>query len=111
MSLLEVRDLAVQFRVGQGLVRAVDGISFSVDAGEAVGLVGESGCGKTTTALGICRLLPANGEIGGRQVLFEGEDLVPLKRGAFRRRRWTDISIIFQGAMNSLNPVISVGDQ
>ena len=111
MALLEVHDLAIEFRIGDSPVRAVDGISFDVNEGEAVGLVGESGCGKTTTALGICRLLPANGQIVGGRVLFQGEDLVAMKRGSFRRRRWVDISLIFQGAMNSLNPVISVGEQ
>ena len=111
MALLEVRDLAIHFAIPGGVVRAVDGISFDVEAGATLGLVGESGCGKTTTALGICRLLPENGRIVGGQVRFEGEDLLSLRPGAFRRRRWAEISLIFQGAMNSLNPVISVGDQ
>src|ERR1700693_2209198 len=111
MSLLEVSDLAVHFDIPGGVVRAVDGISFDVEAGASVGLVGESGCGKTTTALAICRLLPENGRIVGGQIRFEGEDLLAMRRGAFRRRRWMDISLIFQGAMNSLNPVIPVGDQ
>jgi peptide/nickel transport system ATP-binding protein len=112
MALLEVRDLAVEFTVASGRrARAVDGISFDVDEGEAVGLVGESGCGKTTTALAITRLLPANGRIAGGSVRFAGEDLTALDPEAFRRRRWTDIAIIFQGAMNALNPVRRVGDQ
>jgi peptide/nickel transport system ATP-binding protein len=111
MSLLEVRDLVVQFDVPGGVVRAVDGVSFDVRTGESVGLVGESGCGKTTTALAITRLLPANGRIVSGSVRFDGEELTTLKRGLFRRRRWRDISLIFQGAMNSLNPVIRVGDQ
>jgi oligopeptide/dipeptide ABC transporter ATP-binding protein len=111
VALLEVRDLAVQFDIPGAVVRAVDGISFDVEAGATVGLVGESGCGKTTTALAICRLLPGNGRIVGGQIRFEGEDLLAMRRGAFRRRRWMDISLIFQGAMNSLNPVIPVGDQ
>ena len=111
-GLLEVRDLVVEFTVGDGRVaRAVDGISFDVDAGEAVGLVGESGCGKTTTALAIMRLLPENGRIAAGSVLFDGEELGALEPGAIRRRRWTDISIVFQGAMNALNPVRRVGDQ
>jgi peptide/nickel transport system ATP-binding protein len=112
MALLEVRDLAVEFTVASGRrARAVDGISFDVDEGEAVGLVGESGCGKTSTALAITRLLPANGRIAGGSVRFAGEDLTALDPEAFRRRRWTDIAIIFQGAMNALNPVRRVGDQ
>jgi oligopeptide/dipeptide ABC transporter ATP-binding protein len=111
VALLEVKDLTVEFRVPGGSVRAVDGMSFHVEAGEAVGLVGESGCGKTTTALAITRLLPENGRLAGGSVIFDGEDLTTLKRGPFRRRRWTDMSIIFQGAMNALNPVVRVGDQ
>jgi oligopeptide/dipeptide ABC transporter ATP-binding protein len=112
MALLEVRDLAVEFSLGNGrAARAVDGITFDVDAGEAVGLVGESGCGKTTTALAITRLLPENGRIAGGSVWFDGVELSALDPDTFRRRRWTDISIIFQGAMNALNPVRRVGDQ
>jgi oligopeptide/dipeptide ABC transporter ATP-binding protein len=112
VALLEVRDLAVEFSLGNGrAARAVDGISFDVDAGEAVGLVGESGCGKTTTALAITRLLPENGRIAGGSVWFDGVELSALDSDTFRRRRWTDISIIFQGAMNALNPVRRVGDQ
>jgi oligopeptide/dipeptide ABC transporter ATP-binding protein len=111
MALLEVRDLVVQFKIPGGRVRAVDGVSFDVDTGESVGLVGESGCGKTTTALAIMRLLPENGKIVGGTITLDGEELVGLKRGALRRKRWKEMSIIFQGAMNSLNPVQRVGDQ
>ena len=111
MALLEVRDLVVEFDVPGGAVRAVDGMSFDVAAAEAVGLVGESGCGKTTTALAIMRLLPENGRIASGSVRFDGEELTTLKRGPMRRKRWTDISIVFQGAMNALNPVRTVGDQ
>jgi oligopeptide/dipeptide ABC transporter ATP-binding protein len=111
MALLEVRDLVVEFRVGDDALRAVDGLSFDVGAGEAVGLVGESGCGKTTTALAIARLLPENGRIVAGSVRFDGEELTTLKPGPFRRRRWNDFSIVFQGAMNALNPVQRVGDQ
>lgn len=112
MALLEVRDLVVEFTVGDGRVaRAVDGISFDVDAGEAVGLVGESGCGKTTTALAITRLLPPNGRIAAGTVKLAGEEISSMAEGELRRRRWTDVSIIFQGAMNALNPVRRVGEQ
>jgi oligopeptide/dipeptide ABC transporter ATP-binding protein len=112
MALLEVRDLAVEFTLGDGrAARAVDGISFDVDAGEAVGLVGESGCGKTTTALAITRLLPANGRIAGGSVRLAGEEISSMPEDELRKRRWTDVSIIFQGAMNALNPVRRVGDQ
>jgi oligopeptide/dipeptide ABC transporter ATP-binding protein len=111
MALLEVRDLVVEFDVGGRHVRAVDGLSLDVDAGEALGLVGESGCGKTTTALAINRLLPPNGRIAGGSVRFAGEELTTLDERAFRGRRWKDMSIVFQGAMNALNPVRRVGDQ
>jgi oligopeptide/dipeptide ABC transporter ATP-binding protein len=112
MGLLEVRDLVVEFTLDDGRrARPVDGLSFDVDAGEAVGLVGESGCGKTTTALAITRLLPANGRIAGGSVRLAGVDISALPADEFRRRRWTDVSIIFQGAMNALNPVRRVGDQ
>jgi oligopeptide/dipeptide ABC transporter ATP-binding protein len=111
MALLEVRDLRVEFAIPGGTVRAVDGISFDVDTGEAVGLVGESGCGKTTTALAIMRLLPQNGTIAGGSVTLDGEELTGLTPGRMRRHRWKDMSIIFQGAMNALNPVRRVGEQ
>jgi peptide/nickel transport system ATP-binding protein len=112
VALLEVRDLVVEFTLGDGrAARAVDGISFDVDAGEAVGLVGESGCGKTTTALAITRLLPSNGRIAGGSVRLAGDEISTMSPDDFRRRRWTDVSIIFQGAMNALNPVRRVGDQ
>jgi peptide/nickel transport system ATP-binding protein len=109
--LLEVRDLVVQFASANGPVRAVDGLSFEVESGEAVGLVGESGCGKTTTALALCRLLPENGQIVSGSIRFDGEELTTLDDEAFRKRRWTDISLVFQGAMNALNPVRRIGDQ
>ncbi|CAN5645427.1 ABC transporter ATP-binding protein [soil metagenome] len=111
MALLEVQDMVVEFAVPGGAVRAVDGMTFDVDAGDAVGLVGESGCGKTTTALAVMRLLPDNGRIVSGSVRFDGEEVTTLKPGPLRRRRWTDFSIIFQGAMNALNPVRRVGDQ
>ncbi|MBX3029431.1 MAG: ABC transporter ATP-binding protein [Chloroflexi bacterium] len=112
MALLEVRDLVVEFTLGDGrIARVVDGVDLDLDAGEALGLVGESGCGKTTTALAIARLLPANGRIARGTVRLDGQDLTALDDAAFRDRRWTDISVIFQGAMNALNPVRRVGDQ
>ncbi len=80
-------------------------------AGEAVGLVGESGCGKTTTALAIIRLLPENGRIAGGSIWFDGRGAQRARPGRLPARRWTDMSIIFQGAMNALNPVRRVGDQ
>jgi oligopeptide/dipeptide ABC transporter ATP-binding protein len=111
MSLLEITDLAVRFRVPDGQLRVVDGISFAIEAGEAVGLVGESGCGKTTVARAIIGRLPENGRIVGGSIRLDGEELVGMREAQLRRRRWRDVSLIFQGAMNALNPVIRVGDQ
>lgn len=111
MELLEVTNLQTHFILRQGILRAVDGVSFSLRQGEALGLVGESGCGKTTTALSLMRLLPENGRIVKGQVLYRGEDIVKKSREEIRQLRWKDISIIFQGAMNALNPVVTIGDQ
>jgi len=109
--LLEVRDLQTYFRLRNGWVRAVDGISFGLADGEALGLAGESACGKTTTALSLMKLLPGNGSIRGGSVELFGIDLVPKSEMAMQRYRWREISIVFQGAMNALNPVIRVRDQ
>jgi peptide/nickel transport system permease protein len=110
-AILQVRDLAVEFTVEGRALRAVDGVSFDLRRGETLGLVGESGCGKTTTALGILRLLPPGGRVVGGSVFFDGEDLLGLEADALRRFRWTRLSLVFQGAMNALNPVRTVGDQ
>src|SRR5438093_10829135 len=109
--LLEVRDLQTHFRLRNGWVRAVDGVSFGLADGEALGLAGESACGKTTTALSLMKLLPSNGRIRGGSVGLFGIDLVPKSEVAMQRYRWREISIVFQGAMNALNPVIRVRDQ
>ena len=111
MSLLEITDLAVRFRVPNGQLRAVDGVSFSVEEGESVGVVGESGCGKTTVARAIIGRLPANARIAGGSIRLAGEELVGMTEKQWRRRRWRVVSLVFQGAMNALNPVIRVGDQ
>lgn len=111
MSLLEVNNLKTYFETSKGCVRAVDGISFSIEKGQAVGLVGESGCGKTTTALSIIDLLPENGRIAGGSIILDGKDLTKLSKGKLRKQRWKNVSIIFQGAMNALNPVMRVSDQ
>ncbi|HPL52794.1 MAG TPA: ABC transporter ATP-binding protein [Bacillota bacterium] len=111
MEILKVKDLKIYFKTGGKELRAVDGVSFSLFDGEALGLVGESGCGKTTTALSIMRLLPQNGRIAQGEIIFQGEDLIKKSDKDIRKVRWKDISIIFQGAMNALNPVITVGEQ
>ena len=109
--LLRVRDLSIEFDSEQGPLRAVDRVSFDLRRGETLGLVGESGCGKTTTVLGILRLLPPGGRVVGGSVWFDGEDLLSLDGGSLRSFRWTRLSLVFQGAMNALNPVRTIGDQ
>lgn len=112
MVLLEVKNLKTYFTTLSGYVRAVDGTTFEVEEGKATGLAGESGCGKTTTALSILRILPTNGRIVGGKLLFEGRDIVKIDEDEMREGvRWQRISIVFQGAMNALNPVYNVGDQ
>jgi oligopeptide/dipeptide ABC transporter ATP-binding protein len=110
--LLVVEDLRTHFKLDNGWVKAVDGVSFRLDTGEALGLAGESGCGKTTTALSLVRLLPSNARIRkGSSIKLFGIDLVPKTEDQLRRYRWREVSIVFQGAMNALNPVRRVGEQ
>ena len=111
MALLEVKDLKTQFKTSKGVVTAVDGVSFDLEEGEAIGLVGESGCGKTTTALSITQLLPENGSVSDGSITFNGKNLLSLNEKQIRKHRWNDIAIAFQGAMNALNPVMKIGDQ
>jgi len=112
MHLLEVRNLKTYFTVKRGAVKAVDNVSFEVQKGEAMGLVGESGCGKTTVSLSILRILPSNGRILSGNILFKGTDILKLTEDEMRTSiRWKGISIVFQGAMNALNPVERVGEQ
>ncbi len=110
-ALLEVDDLVVDYLTPTGRVRAVDHVSFSIEPGEIIGLAGESGCGKSTTAHAILRILRPPAQISGGRVLFKGRDLVQMDERQLREYRWNHISIVFQSAMNSLNPVLSVGDQ
>ncbi|HEU5324820.1 MAG TPA: dipeptide/oligopeptide/nickel ABC transporter permease/ATP-binding protein [Candidatus Limnocylindria bacterium] len=109
--ILRVRDLTIEFDTPAGPLRAVDGVSFDLRRGETLGLVGESGCGKTTTVLGLLRLLPPGGRVVNGSVWFDGEDLLGLDGDALRAFRWTRLSLVFQGAMNALNPVRTIGDQ
>ena len=110
-AILQVKDLRVHYATPLGDVIAVNGISFDVYEGEVVGLVGESGCGKTTAAMGILRLVQPPGRIVHGQVIINDTDLVPLDEPALREVRWQMISLIPQGAMNSLNPVMRVRNQ
>ena len=109
--LLEVKNLRTQFPTRAGLVRAVDGVSFHVGEGELLGLVGESGCGKSITALSVMRLVGAPGRIAGGEILFAGENLLEASEERLREIRGDDIAMIFQDPMTSLNPVYTVGEQ
>jgi oligopeptide/dipeptide ABC transporter ATP-binding protein len=111
VALLEVRGLCTSLSGARGEARAVDGVSVDVDPGRTLGLVGESGCGKTMTALSILRLLPVAGRIVGGRVLFDGRDLLRLEEAQMRQIRGNDIAMIFQEPMSSLNPVLTVGSQ
>jgi peptide/nickel transport system ATP-binding protein len=109
--LLDVRDLSTHFVTREGVFRAVEGLSFTLERGESLGLVGESGCGKSTAMLSLLRLLPAAGRIVGGQAFLEGTDLFGMDEAEMRSIRWHRISMVFQGAMNAFNPVRTVGDQ
>ncbi len=112
MSLLEVRNLAVNFRTSDGLVQAVRGVDFQVNAGEVLGIVGESGCGKSVTSLAVIGLLPKpNGYISEGQIVFNGTDLRQLSEAGMRQVRGNAISMIFQEPMTALNPVLPIGEQ
>jgi oligopeptide/dipeptide ABC transporter ATP-binding protein len=108
---LKVNDLRVYYETPKGDVLAVDGINFDLYEGETLGLVGESGCGKSTAAMGILQLVVPPGRIAGGEVLLEGRDLLGLAPQALRAVRWTKLALIPQGAMNSLNPTMKVSDQ
>ena len=110
-GILEVRDLCTYFKLSQGWVHAVEKVSFSVEPGESLGLAGESGCGKTTAALAVLKLLPENGKIVSGDILFDGRNLAKRTEYGMSKIRWKEISMIFQGAMNALNPVQETGKQ
>lgn len=109
--LLDIKDLRTVFDTTRGRIRAVDGVSLTVHSGETLGIVGESGCGKTMLSLSIMRLLPANGKIVNGEIFFAGDDLLRLSEDEMRARRGSEISMIFQEPMTSLNPVFRVGEQ
>lgn len=110
--LLNIEDLKTYFFVEEGVIKAVDGLSFGLRSGETLGIVGESGCGKSVTALSILRLIPAPpGRIVGGRILFDGYDLLQLSEAEMKKVRGNKISMIFQEPMTSLNPVFSVGNQ
>src|SRR5437660_1955113 len=109
--LLEVKNLRTHFQTREGLVRAVDGVNFYLDRGELLGLVGESGCGKSITALSIMRLVAPPGKIVAGEILFDGRDLLKLSNAEMRDVRGNDVAMSFQDPMPSLNPVFTVGEQ
>ncbi|KAA3642254.1 MAG: ABC transporter ATP-binding protein [Chloroflexi bacterium] len=109
--LLQVENLTMHYTTRAGELSAVDNVSFSLKKGEALGLVGESGCGKTSVALTVLKLLPENGYIKEGKIIVNGKDIVPYTEQEMRKVRWGEISMVFQAAMNALNPVYRVGDQ
>jgi len=110
--LLEIRGLKTHFATDDGIVHAVDGVDLAIDRGKTLGVVGESGCGKSVTALSVLKLIPMPpGYIAGGQILWRGRDLVPLGPSEMRKIRSKEIAIVFQEPMTSLNPVYTVGDQ
>ena len=110
MALLEFDDVSVTYRSGGLDVPAVRGVSLSVDAGETLGIAGESGCGKTTLTSTVLRMQPKSAKVSGR-VLLDGDDILAMKWGKIRAVRWAKASVVFQGAMHALNPVQRIGDQ
>ncbi|APU14848.1 MULTISPECIES: ATP-binding cassette domain-containing protein [Actinoalloteichus] len=110
MTLLELRDLTVDYRSTRGPVPAVRGVNLSLDAGQTLGLAGESGCGKSSVAMSVLRLLPRTAQLGG-EVLLDGEDVRTMSWSRLRAVRWAGASVVFQGAMHALNPVRTVGEQ
>ncbi|MBC7727560.1 MAG: ABC transporter ATP-binding protein, partial [Microbacteriaceae bacterium] len=109
--MLEVRDLSISFRTGAGQVAVTRRLNFSIAPGERLGVVGESGCGKTVTGLSVLRLLPERQALVEGQILFEGQDLARLPEARMRSIRGRDIAMIFQEPMTALDPVFSVGEQ
>jgi len=111
VALLAVEGLRTQFATSGGTVRAVDGLSFAIERGEVLGLVGESGCGKSVTSLSIMRLVPPPGRVTAGRILLDGDDLLDKDAEAMRRVRGARIAMVFQEPMTALNPVFSIGDQ
>lgn len=110
MTLLELRDLTITYASARGPVPAVRGVNLTLEAGQTLGMAGESGCGKSTVAMSVLRLLPRTATIGG-EILLDGEDVTGMSWGRLRAVRWAAASVVFQGAMHALNPVRRIGEQ
>ncbi|MEM2129121.1 MAG: ABC transporter ATP-binding protein [Candidatus Bathyarchaeia archaeon] len=112
MAILDVQNLKMYYQLQKGYVHAIDDVNFSIEKGEGLGLAGESGCGKTSVAITILKILPANAKILGGKILFEGNDITSMDENTLRKEiRWKGLSLVFQGAMNALNPLYKIGDQ
>ncbi|MCT4605317.1 MAG: ABC transporter ATP-binding protein [Marinisporobacter sp.] len=111
MALLELRDVSVEYKLSNRALKAVDHVSLNIENRDILGLVGESGCGKSTIIKSIIRLLPSNGRVSSGEIVFDGVDMIKLSKEEIRKKRWKEISMITQSAMNSLNPVYRVGKQ
>jgi len=111
MKVLEVENLSTHYQLGRDTVYAVDNVSFTIHAGETFGLAGESGCGKTTVAKSVMRILPDNGLIAAGKIRLDGQEIVGLSEKEARKFRWRKVSMVFQYAMSAFNPVLRVGDQ
>ena len=110
-SLLSVENLLVQFQTKKGINTAVDGVSFSVEKGRILGIVGESGCGKSVTSMSILQLLGSNARISGGSIILDGKELIGLPEKEMCRIRGNDIAMIFQDSLSALNPVYTVGNK
>src|SRR5580700_1699003 len=108
---LEVVDLSVDIKLSRSVVHPVGNVSFSIDAGETLGLVGESGCGKSMTGLAIMRLLPGGGHVVSGSIKVDGHDMVPMSNSEVQSLRGNDVAMIFQDSLTSLNPTMTIGDQ
>ena len=111
MALLEVENVSIGYNTRKGYLKAVERVSFTLEEGESLGFVGESGCGKTTIGMALMGLLPPNGSVREGRILFDGEDTLKMSDEEIRKIRWREMAMIFQAAMNALNPVQRVGNQ